>query len=88
MRHLSVVALFSLTWAGATQSRVADADDFRRVAYKGGSDSGVLNLTTLVTTRRGTRICFSATVNDAAHAVDESAFELAYWFALARLASL
>ncbi len=57
---------------------VADPAAFRRVAYKGGSDIGVLNLTTMVTTKRGTRICFSATVNDAAKPIDEAAFEPAY----------
>lgn len=57
---------------------LADAHAFRHVAYKGGSDAGVLNMTTVVTTTRGTRICFAATVNDAAKAVDESAFSLAY----------
>jgi len=48
------------------------------VAFKGGSDVGVINLTTMVTTRRGTKICFSATLNDGEHQVDESAFSIAY----------
>jgi len=57
---------------------VADASRFRRVAYKGGSDAGILNLTTMVTTTRGSHVCFSATLNDSAHAVDKSSFEAAY----------
>ena len=57
---------------------VADATAFRHVAYKGGSDLGAINLTTAVTTTRGTRICFSATLNDPTQQVDESAFEAAY----------
>jgi beta-lactamase class A len=59
---------------------VADPSKFRHVAFKGGSDAGVINLTMMVTTRRGTKICFAATLNDAdaAHAVDESSFEIAY----------
>jgi len=66
---------------------VADPGAFRRVAYKGGSDSGVVNLTTHVTTRRGTQICFSATVNDATKPVDESALFSAYGAVLGALAS-
>ena len=66
---------------------VADPGAFRRVAYKGGSDIGVLNLTTMVTTKRGTRICFSATVNDAAKPIDEAMFELAYTAVLSYVAA-
>jgi beta-lactamase class A len=57
---------------------LADRSLFRRVAYKGGSDVGVVNLTTLVTTKRGTTECFSATLNNAERAIDEQAFEIAY----------
>jgi beta-lactamase class A len=67
---------------------VADPADFKHVAYKGGSDSGVINLTTMVTTRRGTKLCFSATANDPAHDVDELAFEAAYGAALRYLKDL
>jgi len=66
---------------------VANPADFRRVAYKGGSDTGVINLTTHVTTKRGTTLCFSATLNNATAAVDESAFELVYAAALGALAN-
>jgi hypothetical protein len=66
---------------------IADASDFARVAYKGGSDVGILNLTTAITTRRGTKLCFSATVNSTAM-VDETAFELQYGAALRTLAGL
>ncbi len=57
---------------------LADATAFRHVAYKGGSDTGVLNLTTMVTTKRGTRVCLSATLNDPRHEVRELPFETAY----------
>ena len=67
---------------------VADPAAFAHVAYKGGSDLGVLNLTTMVRTRRGTTFCFSATLNDAAQALDEKAFEAAYGSALDKLADL
>jgi hypothetical protein len=66
---------------------VADAGDFRHVAYKGGSDTGVINMTTAVTTRRGTRICFSATLNDARHDVAELGFETSYSAVLRALAT-
>jgi hypothetical protein len=67
---------------------VADPSDFERVAYKGGSDIGVINMTTMVTTHRGTKLCFSATANDSAHDVDEPAFEAAYGAALRYLKDL
>lgn len=65
---------------------VADAASFRQVAFKGGSDIGVINLTTQVTTKRGTRFCFSATLNDQAKAVNETAFATAYSAVLGVLA--
>jgi Beta-lactamase class A len=52
---------------------VADKNDFPRVSYKGGSEPGVLNLTTQVTTRAGKTYCVSATWNDA-QALDEASF--------------
>ncbi len=67
---------------------VADPAAFRHVAFKGGSDVGIINLTTLVTTRRGSRICFSATLNDPAHAVNELGFETAYATVLHYIAGL
>ncbi len=57
---------------------VADPAAFQNVAFKGGSDLGVINLTTAVTTRRGARLCFSATLNDPDQKVDEAGFEAAY----------
>ncbi|HEY4441203.1 MAG TPA: serine hydrolase [Candidatus Elarobacter sp.] len=56
----------------------AEAKLFRHVAYKGGSDVGILNLTTQVTTKRGTTYCVSATINDPAHAVAEMTLLAAY----------
>lgn len=44
---------------------VADPADFDRVSYKGGSEGGVLNLTTQVTTKAGRNLCVSATWNSA-----------------------
>lgn len=42
---------------------VADRNDFARVSYKGGSEAGVLNLTTQVVNRAGKTYCVSATWN-------------------------
>ena len=38
-------------------------DDWERVSFKGGSETGVLNLTTLARDAKGREICFSATWN-------------------------
>ena len=42
---------------------VAAREDFSRVSYKGGSEAGVLNLTTQVVNRAGKTYCVSATWN-------------------------
>ena len=47
------------------------------MAFKGGSEPGVLNLTMLVTARTGTSYCVSATWNRAAP-LDEGGFETLY----------
>jgi beta-lactamase class A len=60
----------------------ADPAAFRNVAFKGGSDLGVVNLTTMVTTKRGTHLCFSATLNDSTREVDDATFIAAYGNAL------
>ena len=65
---------------------VADRSQFRHVAYKGGSGPGAINMTTMVTTQRGTKICFAATLNDP-RGIDESSFEIAYSAVLEYLAS-
>jgi hypothetical protein len=56
---------------------VADPKDWQTVAYKGGSEPGVLNLTTLVTSRRGMSYCLSATWNNTA-LLNETQFEAVY----------
>jgi hypothetical protein len=72
IRHVASLPLMSIN------PGVADPAEFRHIAFKGGSDNGVINLTTMVTTRLGRAVCFSATVNDAERAVDEPAFGEAY----------
>lgn len=65
---------------------VADKKDWRQVAYKGGSEPGVLNLTTALTGRNGHSYCVAATWNNDA-ALDEAKFFSLYGGVLASLAS-
>lgn len=58
-------------------SGLADPTQFKTVSFKGGSEVGVLNYTTQVTTKEGRQLCISATVNSA-KALDEQAVALAY----------
>lgn len=52
---------------------VARPEDWTSVAFKGGSEPGVLNLTTALTARDGRRLCVAATWNDD-KALDEMRF--------------
>ncbi|WP_019008854.1 serine hydrolase [Deinococcus aquatilis] len=56
---------------------LAAPSDFERVSYKGGSEVGVLNLTTQVTTKMGRVLCISATWNDV-RALNEGQFFALY----------
>lgn len=60
--------------------------NWRRVAYKGGSDAGVLNFTSYVTARNGRSYCIAASWNDSRHQVDETAAASAYGAVLDQLA--
>jgi beta-lactamase class A len=57
---------------------VAGADEWRRVSYKGGSEPGILNMTTRLVAEDGTVYCVSATQNRSSAALDETAFLAAY----------
>jgi beta-lactamase class A len=59
---------------------------WKRIAYKGGSDAGVLNLTSYVTAPDGTSYCVSATWNDRTRSPDENACIAAFGAVLAQLA--
>ena len=50
------------------------ADRFDYVGYKGGSESGVLNMTWLLHSKSGHRYALSASWNDPAHDVDVERF--------------
>jgi beta-lactamase class A len=60
-------------------------DSWKRVAYKGGSDAGVLNLTSYLTAPSGTSYCVTATWNDPKNPIDETAAEGAYGAVLDQL---
>ena len=64
---------------------VANRSDWTQIAFKGGSEPGVLNLTTGTTGKNGHRYCVAATWNDTA-SLDEKRFELAYASLLRQLA--
>jgi beta-lactamase class A len=64
---------------------VARPADWQAVAYKGGSEPGVLNMTTRVVARDGTTYCLSATWN-APSDVDAAKAQAAYGSVLAQLA--
>ncbi|HXF64155.1 MAG TPA: serine hydrolase [Caldilineaceae bacterium] len=53
---------------------VADPAAWARVAYKGGSELGVLNLTTWLETEGGIEYCVVATLNRADAAIDQNEF--------------
>jgi hypothetical protein len=57
---------------------LANPADWQRVAYKGGSEPGVLNLTTWLTARGGQQYCVSATWNNPQARLDENQFFLLY----------
>ena len=69
--------------AGAAESPVfdinpgvADPSDWSEIAFKGGSEPGVLNLSTLVTAADGTTHCVVATWNDEAPLEEQRLFSL------------
>lgn len=64
---------------------VASKGDWARVSFKGGSETGVLNLTTLLVGKDGTRYCVAASWNDV-KAIDEAKATSAYASLLAKLA--
>lgn len=64
---------------------VANKRDWASVAFKGGSETGVLNLTTALTARDGTRYCVAASWNDS-KAIDEAKATGAYAALLGKLA--
>ena len=65
---------------------VADAKDWQRVAFKGGSEPGVLNLTTWLQGKNGKQYCVVGTWNNSNAPVDEIKFSALYGGAISLLA--
>jgi beta-lactamase class A len=57
---------------------VADPAKFARIAFKGGSEPGVLAFVTAVVTKSGSHACLALTVNNAKQSVDETSATLPY----------
>jgi beta-lactamase class A len=64
---------------------LADRGQWKQVAFKGGSEGGVLNLTTAVTGKNGKHYCVAATWNNSA-ALDQGKFFATYGSILNTLA--
>jgi len=69
VRHLDLMSI---------NPGVASADDWEKVSYKGGSEPGVLNLTTWLDTADGGFYCVSATWNNPEAPLDELKFFTLY----------
>lgn len=59
-------------------SGLAHSDDWQRVAYKGGSEPGLINMTTYLESEGGSRYCVSVTNIREDSIVDEVAFTATY----------
>jgi hypothetical protein len=57
---------------------VTDHAKFAHVAFKGGSEPGVLAMVTAVVTKSGSHACLALTINNAKQAVDETSVALPY----------
>ncbi|MDJ0615736.1 MAG: serine hydrolase [Calothrix sp. MO_192.B10] len=66
---------------------VADAKDWQRVAFKGGSEPGVLNLTTWLQGKNGNKYCVVGTWNNSKAPVDEIKFSALYGGVISLLAA-
>jgi hypothetical protein len=64
---------------------LAEPADWRQIAFKGGSEEGVLNLTTALTGKDGEHYCVAATWNDTA-VLDQTRFFTLYGSLVSALA--
>ena len=65
---------------------LVDSEDWQKVAFKGGSEPGVLNLTSLVQGKNGKNYCVVATWNNKNAPLDQPKFSKLYKEVLASLA--
>jgi beta-lactamase class A len=66
---------------------IANPKDWERVAYKGGSEPGVINLTTWLKAKNGKQYCVVATWNNSDAPVDEVQFAALYGGVISFLAA-
>ncbi len=66
---------------------IANPKDWERVAYKGGSEPGVINLTTWLKAKNGKQYCIVATWNNSDAPVDEGKFAALYGGVISFLAA-
>lgn len=66
---------------------VANPQDWQKVAFKGGSEPGVLNLTTWLQAKNGKKYCVVATWNNSNAPVEESKFMGLYGGVITQLAA-
>ena len=84
-RELCELALRALdTPLSGINPGLARREAWKQIAFKGGSEPGVLNLTTALVDEAGSRYCVAATWN--AENLDENAFYGLYGAVLERLA--
>ncbi len=66
---------------------VANAQNWQRVAFKGGSEPGVINMTTWLQGKNGKNYCVVATWNNSDASLEESKFMALYSGVVAQLAT-
>lgn len=66
---------------------VANPQDWQKVAFKGGSEPGVLNLTTWLQAKNGKKYCVVATWNNSNAQLEESKFMGLYGGVITQLAA-
>jgi len=74
MGQVSALPLMQVNPGGG----LVNPDDWAQVAFKGGSEAGVLNLTTELVSKDGKRYCVSATWNNPDAPLDEGRFFTLY----------
>jgi Beta-lactamase enzyme family len=74
MKKVADLPLMSVNPGGG----LVNPDQWQRVSFKGGSEPGVVNLTTWLVSPNGKNYCISATWNNKDEAVDETSFFTLY----------
>jgi len=81
MQQVQDLPLMSVNPAG----HLVDPGNWKHIAFKGGSEPGVLNLTTRLVSKRGNHYCVALTTNRSRHKVANTQVELLYSAVLEQL---